>query len=306
MSGRDGIGRRLLFAVELAAAKLFQGVAKLVPSRLLIPACGRLGAFLARWLPVARRRIDRNLALVRPDMAKPERDALARAVGDNFGRLLAEYSRMPELAGDPDLYDVEGAEHLANAARAGKGVVLVTAHFGNWEIVRFAARRLGTQVAIIYRAFNNPGFDAIAQTYVSVAGTPVLHKGRKGSRELMRHVMKGGAAMILIDQRQTGAPLIPFLGVEAETATSAAALALRTGAALIPARAIRLPDGRRFQVSFEPPVAHDNPLEMTRALNDRISAWIAAHPGQWFWLHRRWRHGALGEARRAAGEAARK
>jgi KDO2-lipid IV(A) lauroyltransferase len=300
------MGQRLIFAVEIAAAKLFQGVARLVPTHRFVPACGWLSARLMSVLPVARKRIMRNLDLVHPDMPKAEREALIRAVGDNFGRLFAEYTRMPELAADPDLYDLEGAEHLAEAAKAGKGVVLVAAHFGNWEVIRFAAKRLGTEVAIIYRAFNNPGFDAIAHAYVSVAGTPVLHKGRKGSRELLRHVMRGGAAMILIDQRQTGAPLIPFLGLEAETATSAAALALRTGAALIPARATRLPDGRRFRVSFEPPVPHDDALAMTRALNDRISAWIDETPGQWFWLHRRWRHGARGAARREAGEAARK
>ncbi len=300
-----GTGQRLLFAAELAAAKLFQFVARLIPAGRFIPACGWIGARLAVWLPPARRRIDRNLDLIHPDMPREKRNALARAVGDNFGRLFAEYTRMPDLAADPDLYEIEGAQHFTDAFAAGKGVVLVTAHFGNWEVIRFAAARLGASVGIIYRAFNNPGFDAIASSYASVAGTPVLHKGRKGSRELLRHVARKGAAMILIDQHQTGAPLIPFLGREAETATSAAALALRTGAALVPASATRLDDGRRFRVAFELPVPHGDPIDMTRALNDRISAWIAAHPGQWLWLHRRWRHGALGAARRAAGAAAR-
>lgn len=305
MSRRFSRAQRLAFAVETAAAKAFQIISRPIPTRLFIPFCGWLGARIVMLIPAARKRIGRNLDLVRPDMPPAERAALMRAVGDNFARLWAEYMRLGELARDPDLLDIEGAEHVTGAVTAGKGVVLVSAHFGNWEFARVAAGRLGAPTAIIYRAFNNPGFDAIAQGYIREAGEPVLHKGRTGSRGLVRHVAGGGAAMILIDQRQTGAPRLPFLGHDAETATAAAALALRTGAALIPARATRLPDGRRFRVGFEAAIPHSDAETMTRALNDRISAWIDEHPGQWFWLHRRWGVAGRDDARAKRIRAAR-
>jgi KDO2-lipid IV(A) lauroyltransferase len=304
MSRRNRFGRRLAFRAEMLAIHAVRPIIGLVPTRILIPFSGWLGAHIFVWAPIARKRIESNLDLIHPDMPRAERRALSRAVGDNFARLMAEYMRLPELARTPGLFDVEGGAHLTGAAAAGKGVVLVTAHYGNWEFVRLAAAGLGAPAAIIYRAFNNAGFDAIAQTYIAAAGTPVLHKGRKGARALLRHVIGGGAAMILIDQRQTGAPLIPFLGRVAETAPAAAALALRTGAALIPVRATRLADGRRFKVEFEAPIAHGDEVAMTRAVNDCISAWVEEHPGQWFWLHRRWMLRDRGASMRAAGERA--
>ena len=116
-----------------------------------------------------------------------------------------------------------------------------------------------------------------------------MHKGRQGSRQLLRHVARKGAAMILVDQRQTGAPLIPFLGRPAETALSAAELALRFDAALIPARALRVEAGRKYHVRFEAPIEARDATEAMIQVNARIGAWVTEAPGQWFWMHRRWR-----------------
>ncbi len=95
--------------------------------------------------------------------------------------------------------------------------------------------------------------------------------------------------MILVDQRNTGTPFIDFLGHPAETPTTAADLARRTGAVLIPVSATRNVAGRRFDVTFEAPVTGADSREMMAEVNRRIAAWVEAAPEQWFWFHRRWR-----------------
>lgn len=252
---------------------------------------GRLAAWLGRvlvaGLPMTRRRIERNLARIHPGMTAAERAALARAVGAHFGRVIAEYATLPEMAADAGLFDLSGAG--LSALSPGQGAVLVSAHFGNWEAIRAALGHRGLPCGIIYRAFNNALFDRDCRRLMAAAGAPVLAKGLRGTRALVAHVARGGAALILVDQKQTGSPRLPFLGQPAETSLAAAELATRLKVPLIPAFATRLPDGRRFAVEIEAEVAEGPPEARMAEVNARIGARIAAHPDQWFWLHNRWR-----------------
>lgn len=281
--------RRVQFAAEMAAARVALALTAPLPDRAVIGLAAAIGRFVGRHVPVARRRIEENLDLVRPGMSPAARADLAAEAGASMCMWGAEYLRLPALAADPSLRRVEGAEHVAAAIAAGRPILFVTAHFGCWEFVRLAARDLGVETGILYRAFNNPSFDAYAQGLIAVAGTPVMHKGRQGSRALLRLIGKGGAAMILVDQRQSKAPLAPFLGRPAETSTAVAELAKRSGAALIPACAVRVRPGAEYHVRFEAPVEVGDPLAAMAEVNARIGAWVEAHPGQWFWMHRRWR-----------------
>jgi KDO2-lipid IV(A) lauroyltransferase len=239
-------------------------------------------------VPSFRRRAERNLALVWPDRSPAWRRRIVRAAGANFARLGVEYGRLERLARAVDL-TIEGGDHLEAARAAGRGAVLVSAHYGNWDAARLAAGRLGCETGIIYRPQNNRYLDRFVIAALGCAGRPVLPKGGHGLRHLMVHVSRGGFVMILVDHRQTGAPLIDFLGHPAETVTAAADVARRTGAALIPAKAVRNVAGRRFDVTFEAPVTGTDSRAMMAELNRRIGAWIEAAPEQWFWFHRRWR-----------------
>ncbi|MFT7391017.1 MAG: KDO2-lipid IV(A) lauroyltransferase [Paracoccaceae bacterium] len=294
--------RRIGFALENAGTNVVLALTGWIPTVRLIRLAAWLGAALGRRLPMARRRIDGNLQLVRPDMTAAARGDLAAEVGAGLFMTGVEYLRLADLAARPEVMEIFGGAHVTGARAAGRPIIFVTAHFGAWEFIRLAARGLGAETAIIYRAFNNPRFDAMSQKLIAHAGTPVLHKGPAGARGLLRHVAKGGAALILVDQRQTASPLIPFLGREAETATAAADLALRFDAALIPARVRRIEGGLRYDVAFEAPVPHSDSVTMMAEVNARIGAWIDADPGQWFWLHRRWALRARGIAARAAAQ----
>jgi KDO2-lipid IV(A) lauroyltransferase len=287
-------------AGEWLAYALIRGFVRLtwrVPTWTLAGFWAPVGSALALAVPGFRKRAERNLALVWPECSPACRRRIVRDAGAQFLRLGVEYGQLEKLARDIDL-TIEGGDHLEAARAAGRGGVLVSAHYGNWEAVRLAARRLGCETGIIYRPQNNRYLDRFALDVLGRAGHPVLQKGRQGLRQLLAHVSRGGFVMILVDHRHTGAPLIDFLGQPAETATAAADVARRTGAALIPVRAARNVALRRFDVTFEAPVTGPDSRAMMAEVNRRIGAWVEAAPEQWFWFHRRWRST---ERSRAAG-----
>jgi Kdo2-lipid IVA lauroyltransferase/acyltransferase len=277
-------GEWLLFSLVIG----FRWLTWPVPTWTLAGLCAPIGSFLAAGIPSFRRRAEANLALVWPDRTAAERRRIIRAAGAHCFRIGVEYVRLDRIARKLTIH-IEGGDHLAAARTAGRGAVLVSAHFGNWEAIRVAALRLGCEAGFIYRPQNNRYLDRFALRLLACAGRPVLQKGRQGMRQLVTHVSRGGFVMILVDQRNTGAPFIDFLGRPAETATGAAEVARRTGAALIPVRALRNVEARRFEVTFEAPVTGEDSRAMMAEVNRRIGAWIEAAPEQWFWFHRRWR-----------------
>jgi KDO2-lipid IV(A) lauroyltransferase len=119
-------------------------------------------------------------------------------------------------------------------------------------------------------------------------GGPVFAQGRQGTAGFVRHLRAGGLLVLLFDQKVHYGRLLPFLGRKAPTALSAAELALRYDAVLVPFFATRRADGLSFDVVLEDPVDHSDPVSMTIELNRRLETRVQATPGQWFWIHRRW------------------
>jgi KDO2-lipid IV(A) lauroyltransferase len=282
---------RVQHAAEYVLGRIAIAPLSLLPPEARIRFGGWVGRRVLLNLPLARRRVLRNLARVRPDLSPGAVRDLLAAVGDNFGRVIAEYQWMRWVSSVPSRGRLSGPGlDVLDAARAqGRGALIVSAHFGNWEAIRFGLRHRGIDCAIIYRDFNNPWFDAYVRTRMVHAGAPVLPKGLEGLKGFVAHIAKGGAGLILVDQKQTGAPRLPFLGHPAETATVAADLARRAKVPLIPAFARRAADGLTFDVEFEAPVEGQDPVARMTEINARIGARVEADPGQWFWLHNRWR-----------------
>ena len=116
-------------------------------------------------------------------------------------------------------------------------------------------------------------------------------KGRRGNLGFVRHIAGGGMAMILFDLHDPAGVAIPFLGRPAMTATTAADLALRYDALLVPAFGIRRDDGLSFDCAIEEPIPHATAPAMMAEATARLERHVEAHPGQWFWVHRRWKAG---------------
>ncbi|MDP2087053.1 MAG: lysophospholipid acyltransferase family protein [Gemmobacter sp.] len=278
------------------------GLALALPYRWRVPVFGwavaRLVAPLAGW-PA---RIRANLALVWPDLPQAEVARLCRAVPDSVGRTVIEIFSGREFiaraAATPPTGP--GVAALEAAHAAGRPVVLVTGHFGNYDASRAALVARGYRVGALYMPMTNESFNRIYEAAIGRIGQPLFPRGAKGLGAMVRHLRGGGMVGMLIDHNMShGAPL-GFFGVEALTALSAAELALKYDALLVPTYGVRQADGLGFEIRVEAPIARGTPEAMTQALNDSLEALVRRHPDQWFWVHRRWKGGS---GRRVPGQA---
>ncbi|WP_340263158.1 lysophospholipid acyltransferase family protein [Sulfitobacter pontiacus] len=243
--------------------------------------------------PVAgyRARALDNLAMIWPQMPQERRAEIASRCLNNVGRSFIEnYSArdFPKRMAK-NTPTGAGVAALEKAAEQGKPVILVTGHYGNYEAMRACLVARGYDIGGLYRNMKNPYFNAHYVQTMEAFGGPVFPQGRRGTAGFVRHLKEGGQLVLLFDQHVFGAPALDFLGQPANTALSAAELALRYDALLIPFYGIRQADGVSFDTVLEAPVPHSDAATMTQALNDSLTARVKADPGQWFWVHRRWR-----------------
>ena len=243
--------------------------------------------------PVAgyRARALDNLAMIWPQMPQERRAEIASKCLNNVGRSFIEnYSArdFPKRMAK-NTPTGAGVAALEKAAEQGNPVILVTGHYGNYEAMRACLVARGYDIGGLYRNMKNPYFNAHYVQTMEAFGGPVFPQGRRGTAGFVRHLKDGGQLVLLFDQHVFGAPALDFLGQPANTALSAAELALRYDALLIPFYGIRQADGVSFDTVLEAPVPHSDAVTMTQALNDSLTARIKADPEQWFWVHRRWR-----------------
>jgi len=265
-------------------------------------ASRRLGAALgsaAFRIDGRRRRIALdNLAHALPQLAARERRRLAAAcfrhVGASFCDAVSATRFDPvELCRHVTL---AGLEHLGAAEARGRGVIVLSAHYGNWEIVPPIVALARGPMASVGRPADNPWIDREIQALRGRLGNRSIPK-RGAVRELFRILGEGGRVGLLIDQRVRPSEGIdvPFFGRPALTSPIVARLALRTGAAIVPAFGDHLPGGR-YRVDILPALevaeADDEAgvRELTRRCLEVCEAVIRRAPERWLWLHRRWRH----------------
>ena len=238
-----------------------------------------------------RQRAMQHLAHVFPEMDQKTRKSIATACLNNSGRTLIEnYSTgdMLERMKDNPLTGA-GVAPLETAKAQGRPIILVSGHFGNYEAARAVLMGRGYNVGGLYRNMTNPYFnDHYVQTMKALGG-PIFAQGPRGTAGFVRHLKSGGQMVLLFDLHVFGAPVLDFVGHPARTSISAAELALRFDALLIPFYGVRQPDGLGFETVFEAPIPHSDPVSMTQAMNDSISKRIIENPEQWFWVPRRWR-----------------
>lgn len=277
------------FAQNLVVRGLI-GIALALPYRWRVPLLGWLMRRMVGPLVGYRTRARDNLALIWPDLPVDQRYAIADQALDNAGRTLIEnYSTAEFTARQASVTPTGAGVAALQAARdANRAVILVSGHFGNYEAARAALVAQGCQIGGLYRPMNNRYFNAHYVRTMQAYGGPIFAQGRTGTAGFVRHLKAGGLLVLLFDQHAAG-EAVDFLGKPALTALSAAELALRYKADLIPFYGTRNPDGLTFTVELEAPIPHSTPLAMTTALTRSLEARVQANPGQWFWIHRRWK-----------------
>lgn len=262
-----------------------------LPYRWRIPLAGWVVSRVVSPLAGYSQRIRENLALIFPDMPPAEVQRLVRAVPDNVGRTITEiWSGAEFIERVRDLpMTGPGVPHLETARRAGRPVVLATGHFGNYDAWRGSLIARGYRIGALYKPMQNRAFNARYLEAISTIGTPLFPRGKQGLAEMVKFIRSGGMLGLAIDQSMAHGEPLTFFGQTAMTATSAADLALKYGAALIPIYAVRRANGLDFDIVVEEPIPSGDPVQMTQAINDSLEALARRHPEQWFWIHRRWK-----------------
>ena len=262
----------------------------------------RLGAKLGELARLAQKKrvatATDNLRRAYPEKSSEEIEADVRAVFRHLGVSAVEMLRLDMLRGQADLdryFTLVGMEHLHQAHAMGKGVLLLTAHIGFWEVGTFLIPQLGFPVDFVAKRMKNPYVDRYFEKLREAAGGRCL-ESKKGARRILRALGEKHMIAVLLDQHITRNEAVPvdFFGRKAWTTPIITQLAMKQGIPIVPVYSYRTKDFR-YEIIAQPPILFaDEPgeeavIRNTAHLSANIEAAVRRAPTQWFWVHRRWR-----------------
>ena len=293
MADRVRLRHRLEYA---AVAGVIQAV-RVLPMRAVIAAGTLLGmAFYAFDRPHRRLAI-RNLRAAFPLRSPAECRSIARGMFSHFGRLLTVLLKFTTMRPAEMLARVEfeGEERVIAAHAEGRGVLLYTGHFGFWEINALVHALEIKPMSVLARPLDNPLLHDLLESARRRTGNAVIYR-RGAIRRVLRALAGNEAVAILIDQhiQSSDAVYVDFFNRPAATTSALAALALRTGAPVVPVFALPQPGGR-FRMVYEhavDPPPEDTPdaiRAFTQRCTDVLEMYVRRYPELWLWMHRRWR-----------------
>jgi KDO2-lipid IV(A) lauroyltransferase len=267
----------------------------LLPAPLGLAVGRRLGDLLW-WLLPRRRRValDNLQRAFGRELSPAARRRLARRSFQHLGVNLIEACRYFFRPTDVMLGRVRlmGVEHLRTAATRGRGVLILTAHYGNWELMAAAHELTGLPLSIVMRPLDHPLLDDLAARFRRRSGAELIVKQR-AVREILQALRRQRMVGILLDQNaaRSEGVFVPFFGTLASTSKGLAVLALRTGAPVVPVFLRREPGGGHcLEVGSEVSVPPgEDVAALTASFNREIEAAIRRAPEQWLWMHARWR-----------------
>jgi KDO2-lipid IV(A) lauroyltransferase len=297
--------RRLRFALEAGAFRILLAAARLIPRRvgLALGACaGRVGAVVD--LRHRRIALDNLRLAFGPELPRRRARRLLSDTWAHFGRIVVDTLYFPRLgpAAIGTLVHHEGLDVLRAAYARGKGVVLFSGHFGHWELTALMQGFLDLPLALVTRPLDNDALERMLAQLRGRSGNRVIHK-RNAVREALRELRAGRGVAIVIDQdARSDGVFVPFFGRPASTTPTAALLALRTGAAVVPTYSLPRPDGS-YLIVYGPEVEvtatgdrEADVWRVTARCTAVLEGWVRRWPALWLWMHRRWKTRPAGES----------
>ena len=272
--------------------------AHFIPRGAVGPLGRALGSLVATISPRHRRIVMNNLRFAFPEKSDLERRVIARRFYRNFTRGLVEFLRMPATSADETIETnvLEGKEYIDEALARGVGVVLISAHYGNWETMAARLALAGyCPLNVIARNQRDQEVTELLTSLRKHGGLRVIP--RDGAiRECVRRLQNNEVIGMLIDQNAgENGVFVPFFGKLASTAAGAAVLAGRTNAPIMPIIIVRQPDGTQIG-EIGPPVetqrtgdVESDVIANTAIFTKIIEDAVRRHPDHWFWMHQRWK-----------------
>ena len=266
-----------------------------------------IGAIAFHLLSRLRKTGLRNLELAYPQKSQAARMSILREEYRSLGWQMAEFCQMskytPESASKFIRY--EGLDNYLAAREKGKGVLVVTGHLGAWELSSFYHSLVGYPMSLVIRRLDNPRVDAFVNSIRTRHGNRVIHKD-DFARGLITAMHAGETVGILMDTNMTPPQgvFVPFFGIEACTASGLARVALRSGAAVLPGFLLWEESEQKYVLHFGEELelvrtgdAVDDIVVNTALFTAAIESYIRRYPGQWLWVHRRWKTRPEGEGK---------
>ena len=257
---------------------------------------------LLYWIDRPHRQVGlTNLALAFPAKSKAEHLHILHESFRNLGRLLAEFCHLqsvtPENIRERVQFEDEAEWRRLVDQLQGTGVLILTGHFGNWELFAHAAACYGLPMHIVHRRLRNVFIEEVLTTERERCGTKVIKKTKAGL-EVFRAIKKKSAVVAAVDQNASGrmGVFVPFFSRLASTSAGLAGLALTTGVPVVPAFLVRQNGSWKHKIVILPliePVQTGNQEEDVRATTEKFTAvfqsMVEQHPEHWLWIHKRWK-----------------
>lgn len=288
--------------------RALNGAGRVTPRSALAPMGRALG--MAAYHSMRRYRLVAHANLERAYGDQWDAAQIERVAQESFrhvGMTLVEFFlRQPRITPEEVEREVrfEGQEHYEDAFSRGKGVLLVTAHYGNWEMMGPRLFRAGYRVSAVSRTADDPGLERMIESIRTRCGLQQIPR-RQAARQGLAALRRNEILAILLDQNTAeGGIFVPFFGHPASTATGPAVFALKTGAAIVPTFCLREADGTHTMKAWPPIFPQPTGdrtrdiWELTAQVTRSIELQIRERPELWCWLHNRWK------LQPAAGETA--
>jgi KDO2-lipid IV(A) lauroyltransferase len=273
-------------------------LSRILPRRLVLIIFGFLGCAIFVLAGGLRRRALDNLRVAYGDsISSRELNRLALRSFVELARNAAEAARLSGLSKrDIDRHvSVRGIEYVDRALAAGRGLIAVTGHLGNWELIPVYFALRGIPVNVVARRLNDSRLDRLVVAYREKHGVRNIDRD-SGARAALRCLRRGEALGVLIDQdTRVDSVFVDFLGRPASTPSGPASLAMRTGAPVVPVATHRDRRGKHIIEIGEPielitgGSGGEALRENTERLSKAVERFILRHPAQWVWIHERWK-----------------
>jgi Kdo2-lipid IVA lauroyltransferase/acyltransferase len=254
----------------------------------------RIGRLIHDWARKRRERALANLELAMPELSQERRAEVASQAFEHFGIVSADFltSDWRTLEDLERSTEVVGYENVESALAKGKGALLLSGHFGNWERASAYLSLRGVPLSVVVRDANTRGVNQLVNDLRRGTGAEVISRGA-ATRGILETLRRNGLVALLPDQNAEDA-FLPFFGKPAGTNLGAGVIQARTGTALVPTTCVRVSPGRyRITVYPELEPKADDGIKGSGALlafNEWLEERIREHPEQWLWFHDRWRN----------------
>lgn len=302
--------KRIYWAFHAAIFYCLTLIAALLPAGITYRIGAQAGLLISLLLPsrhkIALDNIQRALPFMKThplwNSSCKDAEELAREMFKNLGRSLMEVCRLYHGRGEDVISSIElrGLEHYESARAKGKGLLFLTGHCGNWELVALAFSSIfGEGMSVVARRQNNPYLNRMVEKMRMRYNSNVIYK-QSALKAILSNLKKGQLIGMLADQAvfpEEGA-LIEVLGRKAWASKAPVIIAQKSGAPLLPTFIHR--EGERQIITFHPEhnfsgdMSEEGIQRETQALSRYVEDFVVAHPTQWYWVHRRWKR--AGEA----------